>query len=87
MFAGVARYDKQSDQNVVLNIVTNLACLWSRGSRTDHVDVGVGELAAACLVALVKQTQSTSTRALETLGQPNAIDALNKALVSNAALG
>lgn len=54
--------------------------------HVDHADGGVGELAAACLVALVKQTPSTSTRALETLSQPLAIDALAKALVRNTTL-
>jgi hypothetical protein len=55
-------------------------------SHADHADGGVGELAAACLVALVKQTPSTSTRALETLGQPHAVDALTNALVNNRTL-
>lgn len=46
----------------------------------------MGELAAACLVALVKQIPSTRARALETLSQPHAVDALANALVRDATL-
>ena len=71
-----------------LGCLTDTACCCAVLIRihADHADGGVGELAAACLVALVKQTPSTSTRALETLAQPLAIDALAKALVSNNTL-